>query len=224
MKALRGLLKFLGYSVFFLVALVFFVYMTLPLGEVEDYLVRKAADEFNADLTFNDEDSLDTCGLTCVEAKNVTVKFRASPKDQAEYAAKRTVYLDWKKAQRAAALGKTGAGGSAGAPASDAGKTGGGDTDPKAPKVDAKIAKLDAKNAPERPENPSKTVELDRLKLEAAPFKLIGGAIEGSLEAELIGGTIDASILQGEDEIALEAKINDLDASKLDMLRKLRQR
>ena len=218
MKVLRGLLKFLGYSVFFLVALIFFVYMTLPLGEVEDYLVRKAADEFNADLTFNEDDSLDTCGLTCVEATNVTVKFRASPEEQAEYDAKRTVYLDWKKAQRAAAQGKTGAGGSAGAPASEAAKTPEGDTDSKAAKV---AAKVDAKNAPERPENPSKTVELDRLKLAAAPLKLIGGAVDGTLEAELIGGTINATIVQGEDEIDLDATIKGLDASKLDVLRKL---
>lgn len=225
MKVLRGLLKFLGYSAFFLVALVFFVYLTLPLGEVEDYLVRKAADEFNADLTFNDEDSLDTCGLTCIEAKNVTVKFRASPEDQAAFSAKNKIYIDWRKAQREAAQGKTGegktgAGSKADAPASGAGKKTGANDDASA-KGDGTDAKVDSKNAIERPENPSKTVEVDRLKLSAELFKLIGGAIDGTLEADLIGGTIEAAIVQGEDEFALEATVSDLDASKLDVLRTL---
>lgn len=219
MKALRGLLKFLGYSAFFLVALVFFVYLTLPLEEVEDYLVRKAADEYSADLTFNDEDSLATCGLTCVEATNVTMQFRASPEEQAEFEAQRKVYLDWRKAQQAAAQGKSGGGGSAGAPASTAKK----DDDKKgdAKSDDKGTAKLDDKDAPQRPENPSKTIELDRLKLAAAPLKLIGGALDGTLEAELIGGTIEAAIVQGEEEITLAATLSDLDASQLDVLRQV---
>lgn len=220
MKYLRGLLKFLGYTAFFLVALVFFVYLTLPLGEVQDFLTRKAADEYNAELVFDDEDGLDTCGLTCVEANAVKIKFRGTPEERAEYTAKLKAYQAERKALREAKADAKAAGAksaASAAPGSTADATG------------AKTAKdskgtkgtKPADDGPKRPEDPSKTIKLDRLKIAAAPFKLIGGTIDGSLEAELLKGTIDAQVAQSDEEITLTGTVTDLDASQLDALRQI---
>ena len=44
MAVVKTLLKYLGYTVWFVAALVVFLYLTLPLDQLESYLVRKAAD------------------------------------------------------------------------------------------------------------------------------------------------------------------------------------
>lgn len=222
MKYLRGLLKFLGYTAFFLVALVFFVYLTLPLGEVQDFLTRKAADEYNAELIFADEDGLDTCGLTCVEANAVKIKFRGTPEERAEHTAKLKAYQAEMKALREAkADAKAGGAKSAAsaAPGSDSTADGTGAKTAK----DAKGSKgtKPADDRPKRPKEPSKTIELDRLKIAAAPFKLIGGTIDGSLEAELLKGTVEAQVAQSDEEITLTGTVTDLDASQLDALRQI---
>ena len=82
-KGLKSALKYLGYTCFFVFAATCFVYLTLPLEEVQAYLERKAGDEYNMDLEIVD---LDTWGIGGIELTGVTLKPRPTAKQLEEIA------------------------------------------------------------------------------------------------------------------------------------------
>ncbi len=100
---LKGALKYLGYTAFFLLALIAFVYWTLPTDEVKAYLVRKASDEYIADL---DITHLSTWGLAGVEAEGITFTPRPSPEQLAEIREARQARAAWEEAKKAKLYGK----------------------------------------------------------------------------------------------------------------------
>ncbi|MCA9524941.1 MAG: hypothetical protein KC549_01430, partial [Myxococcales bacterium] len=95
-RFLKSSIKFLAYAAFFLAVLVLFVYMTLPLEEARAFLVRKASDEYNADLVFSEEEPVSVCGLACVEAQNVTLTFRPSAEELAAFQEAQRAWKEWK--------------------------------------------------------------------------------------------------------------------------------
>lgn len=97
---LKAALKGLGYAAFFLVALLAFVYLTLPLDALEDYLVRKVSDEYGADLEITE---LSMWGLSGLEMEGVTLTPRPTPEEIAEIRAAREARAAWQARQQAAA-------------------------------------------------------------------------------------------------------------------------
>lgn len=117
---LKTALKALAYIAFFVAALVLFVVLTLPLDALEDYLVRKASDEYGADLEITE---LSMWGLSGLEFEGVTLTPRPSPEEIAEIRAAREARAAWEARQKekAAAVEGEGAAGTAGAAAETAG-------------------------------------------------------------------------------------------------------
>ena len=77
-KLLKGLLKFSGYLGFFLVALVFFVYLTLPLDQAKAFVIRYAADEHNLDVEMDD---ISINGLSSITITGATITPRATAEE-----------------------------------------------------------------------------------------------------------------------------------------------
>ena len=237
MKVLKSLLKYTGYVAFFAVALVLFFYWTLPLKEVEDYLVRKASDEYNADLSIA---ALSTWGVSGVQAEGVTVTPRPTVEEMEVLREAREARAAWKqaKADRAeaeAAEKKNPAAAAeepkapdapaAAAPTTakpaDAGPSAG----PEKPddKKGAKKSKLGPKTAanetkpPPIPRGPQ-PLHLEVLRARVSPFALAAGAFEGRLEASLLGGEITAEISRNSEQIKVNASWSALDLQELRVL------
>lgn len=99
---LKTALKAIGYVVFFLAALVLFTIATLPLDALEDYMVRKASDEYGADLEITE---LSMWGLSGLEMEGVTLTPRPSPEEIAEIRAATEARAAWQKRQDEKAAG-----------------------------------------------------------------------------------------------------------------------
>jgi type II secretion system protein N len=70
----RTILKAVGYSAFFLFAVLFFMYWTFPMEKVRHWVEQAAAEKLKLDLTIGE---LDLAGLNGLEAADVVVRFRA---------------------------------------------------------------------------------------------------------------------------------------------------
>lgn len=218
----RRLLVVAGYSAFFLFALVLFVFLTLPLDTVKAYLVRKAADEYNADLVIED---LSTWGLTGIEAENVTLTFRPTPEEEAAMEAAREARKAWEAtrggAKKAAAADEAG---DAKAPAS----TDGDSADKKVATKDAADPAGDVDEAPkaEKPEGappmPSgpRPITVEHLKAKVGLLALMRGAKAGAVEAGLAGGTLEAELDHNGEGYHLTGKWDAIDLRQLAFLRR----
>ncbi len=238
---LKGALKYLGYTAFFLLALIAFVYWTLPTDEVKAYLVRKASDEYNADL---DITHLSTWGLAGVEAEGITFTPRPSPEQLAEIREARQARKAWEEAKKAKAedaakekteAAKAGAGdeesgGDAEDLAAAVAKAGAEDpTKVAAAKVAAgkkKPAGKDPKDAKEAKEDKPPPIPagpqpllVESLRAKVSPFDLIGGVIDGRLEAALLGGTVEVDFNRHAEQLDVDAHWDGLDLGQLSVLR-----
>jgi len=248
-KFLKSSGRFLGYTVFFVGALVFFVYLTLPVDEARDFLVRKASDEYNADLVFADEDSLEVCGLACVEARNVTFTVRPTAEELALYQEEQRIWKEWKEADSAAK-------GEAKAPDAEAvaseaapsapdevaanpetvaaegalegldvpapeGSAPGSEGEKKPEKSLKSSALVSKAPAPRKPEWPAQPIELASLRAELSAFKMLGGLVEGRLQAELLGGTLDAEVSQTPEEMKIKGTLTNIDVAQLTLLKRV---
>ena len=82
MKAvIKKIAKTFGYIAFFVVLLLTFIYFSLPMGKVQDYLVRTASKKFNADLEIA---SLEAAGLAGLKAEGVVFKVRPTAEELEE--------------------------------------------------------------------------------------------------------------------------------------------
>jgi type II secretion system protein N len=225
----RRLLVVAGYSAFFLFALVLFVFLTLPLDTVKAYLVRKAADEYNADLVIED---LSTWGLTGIEAENVTLTFRPTPEEEAAMEAAREARKAWEATHGGAkksAAATADEGGDAKAPESAEGDTAdkkvaakrtaepGGDVD-EAPKGD-KPAEEKSDGAPPMPSGP-RPITVEHLKAKVGLLALMRGAKAGAVEAGLGGGTLEAELDHNGEAYHLTGKWDAIDLRQLAFLRR----
>ncbi|MCA9557043.1 MAG: type II secretion system protein GspN, partial [Myxococcales bacterium] len=236
---LKGALKYLGYTAFFLLALIAFVYWTLPTDEVKAYLVRKASDEYNADL---DITHLSTWGLAGVEAEGITFTPRPSPEQLAEIREARQARKAWEEAKKAkaedAAKEKTEAAkGGAGddeeggdakdlAEAVAKAKAAGDDAKGAAAKVAAGKKKPAAKDTKEAKEDKPPPIPagpqpllVESLRAKVSPFDLIGGVIDGRVEAALLGGTIEVDFNRHAEQLDVDAHWGGLDLAQLSVLR-----
>jgi type II secretion system protein N len=222
----RRLLVTAGYSTFFLFAFVLFVYATLPLDSVRAFMVRKAADEYGADLEITD---LSTWGLSGLKAEGVTVRFRPSPEEQAALEAAREARKAWDAAH---AGGKKAAASPAGdgdkpAPggAESAAKAGAepiaGDVDDERDPEGAEKRKLEAAAGapPSVPPGPL-PVTIESLKAKVGLLALLRGAKAGAVEASLAGGTLEAELDHGGDAYHLTGKWDALDLRQFAFLRR----
>ena len=214
MSVLKSLLKYVGYTAFFLVALVCFIYLTLPFDQLESYLVRKASDEYNADL---DIVSLSTWGLMGLEAEGVTFTPRPTPEQLAEIEAARLDLIAWEAAREA----KKAAAAAAAAPKAPP-LAGAGDTAKGAAK--AKNGKQkQSEPVEERPKipDPPAPILVNVLRVGISPWKpwALPDAFEGRLEAELLGGSVEADVDRGEEEVTLAARWEGLDLTRISVLR-----
>jgi type II secretion system protein N len=213
----RRLLVITGYSAFFVFALVLFVFLTLPLDTVKAHLVRKAADEYNADLVIED---LSTWGLTGVEAENVTLTFRPTPDEEAAMEAAREARKAWEAthggAKKKAAVADEG--GEAKAPVSAEGDApGAGDVDEAAKGEKAAEEKPDG--APPMPSGP-RPITVEHLKAKVGLLALMRGAKAGAVEAAVAGGTIEAELDHDGEAYHLTGKWDALDLRQLAFLRR----
>ena len=244
--------KYLGYTVFFVVALVTFVYLTLPTDAVRDYLARKASDEYHADLKI---ESLSTWGLTGMQADGITYTPRPSPDELAQIRDAQQVRKAWLDARKAkaedeerekkgealggeggdvdpltAAVNAAGAKG-AGAKAAEAGgdeAAGDGAGNDKKVAADKKGVAAKAKagaDKKEQPEEPPSVpqgpqpLEVASLRARISPFKLLGGVIDGRIEAAMLDGTIEVDFDRNREQVTVNATISGLDLSALGVLR-----
>ncbi|MBU0554290.1 type II secretion system protein GspN [Myxococcota bacterium] len=236
----RGALKYLGYTVFFLLSFALFFYLTLPTEAIEGYLVRKAADEYGADLTITD---LSISGLSGFSVEGVTLTPRPTPEEMAEIRVAREARAAWKARKEAEAKQKAEAA-KAGAEAPEAGSKG---KKGKKKKKDVEVAKGASDDAakgasngaangvakgaakgasksavvvdepPPIPRGPQ-PVFVEHLKVSLSPFELIKGRLSGDLDAAILGGQISASLSQGREAWEVEGKWSDLDLSQLSFL------
>ena len=207
----RLILTYLGYGSFFVVAFVAFVYLTLPLDTLKAYLIRKVADEQHADLVIED---LTTWGLTGLSATNVTYTPRPSPEEAADLAAARELRKAWQDTHRGArAKSEEKASGiDAGAPGTTSVAQ---DDGPKPGKSDS----AEGDEAPSVPSGPQ-AMEFAMLRAKAGLVDLLRGRRSGALEAELLGGTVEAEVRQVGEDLSLDGKWSGLELRQLTMLKR----
>lgn len=206
---IKSVAKYIGYGAFFVAALVVFVYLTLPLDAVRDLLVRKAADEYGANLSITE---LDTWGLGGLRAAGVTITPRPTPEERAEMEAAREARREWEARQKARAGAAVKKGGADGA---DAGPTGG-DAEPAA----AATKKDDAaEEPPPLPAGPL-PLHIDEIRARVGLLDLISGLVDGRLEAELLGGTLEADVTRTHEAVAIKARWSALDLRQFQILRR----
>ncbi len=241
---LKAALKALGYVVFFIAALLFFVYVTLPLDALESYMVRKASDEYGADLEITE---LSMWGLSGLEMEGVTLTPRPTPEEITEIREAREARAAWQARQQAKAAEaeadepeeKAGEKADpAGAPA--AGKPGADDGPTKGapgPKTTTKaqMDKAAAEKAAEDDKPPPvpagpQPLYVESLRARVALGKLIGDLMDGKLlnedaeavlEARLLGGSIEARVEKNSENTHLVANFAGLDLAQLTVLRAL---
>ncbi len=220
MAFLKSALRYLGYTAWFFAALVTFIYLTLPLEQLESYLVRKAADEYNADL---DIVELSTWGLLGLEATGVTLTPRPTPEQVAEIEAAREKLAAWEAAEAARKEAEAAAAAAPKAPAPTADAKPG---DPAAALANAKKRAKKAKTAAAEPRPkvpaPPAPVLLNVLRLGVspwAPWALATGAFEGRFEAELLDGSIEADVARGDEAVRVAARWSGLDLTRVSVLR-----
>ena len=224
MAVVKSLLKYVGYTIWFVGALVVFLYLTLPLDQLESYLVRKAADEYNADL---DIVGLSTWGLLGLEATGVTLTPRPSVEQLAEIAEAQARLAAWEDAEAAR---KGAAAAAAAAPV--AGLAAGTAPDGATPEEIAKIARdvglkpatgKTKKKAEPRPTipDPPAPILVSVLRMGVSPWSpwRLPKAFVGRFEAELIGGGVEADVKRDAETMRVQASWNGLDLTRISVLR-----
>ena len=232
----RRIRVFAGYAAFFLFALVVFFYLTLPLDTVKAYLVRKAADEYGADLVIED---LSTWGLSGVHAENVSLTFRPTPEEEAAIETAREARKAWQAAHGGTSKTASPAAGTEGDPAKPVEVSADAETDDK---------KTVAKRAPEVPDEPGATgatakadkaekpddkldaappvptgprpITLEFLKAKVSLLALLRGATAGAVEASVAGGSLEAALDNNPEGYHLTGKWEALDLRQLGFLRR----
>jgi type II secretion system protein N len=211
---LKSALRYTGYALFFVVALLLFTWWTLPLDAVKDLIVRKAADEHNLNVSIGD---LSTWGLSGIEASDVTVTPRPTAEEQAAYEQAKKVRDDWdakRKAEKAAG------GAAPSAPASVAAAPGSAGDDEAAPPGGAAPGSVADDKPPPMPEGPQ-PLHIDELKVKVGLFSLLGGGLKGHLEAKLLGGEMQGDVDRNHEALKVAARWSELDLRQLEVLRRL---
>lgn len=232
----RRLLIVGGYVAFFVFALAVFIYLTLPLDTVRAYLVRKAADEYGADLVIED---LSTWGLSGLHAENVSLTFRPTPEEEAAMETAREARKAWeaahggdKKADPAAKTAETGA------EDDTAGETGAAGSKKVAkrtpePADEGDVAGLAAKlekggdeksedkagAAPPLPMGP-RPITIESFKAKIGLMALLRGAKAGAVEASIAGGSLEAVLDNDPEGYHLTGKWDAIDLRQLAFLRR----
>ena len=225
---MRGVLRFLAYTGWFVVAFGFFFYLTLPLDAVADLLVRKAADEYDYNLAITE---LDTWGVGGLQARGVTLTRKPTPDELAEIDAAQQLRREWADAQKAKAAAK---------PDTKGGDTSAGqDTEPKIPPGAEDMAAALEKMKPgpkgtaedtestkaedEPPPVPSgpQPLYVEELRISTDLLELLRGKERGELEAALLGGTVNARVERNAEAFRLRADLGALDLRQIPFLRAL---
>ncbi len=237
-KLLKGLLKFSGYLGFFLVALVFFVYLTLPLDQAKAFVIRYAADEHNLDVEMDD---ISINGLSSITITGATITPRATAEELERIREARAVRKAWEVARKAAKKNakddaREGAKEDEAEKATDVKAAGAGGEKPEGPDGDAKAktgakskkkGKRDAEKPPPVPRGPQ-PLSIESLSVSVSPFMLISDLMDGqpfnedaeaALEAVMLGGTISAEVARDTELLRVNAALDGLDLSQLTILK-----
>ena len=248
-NVIQNIVKFMAYGIFFLGALVFFVYLTLPIDEAKAYLVRLASDSYDADLEITD---LSISGLSTVKAEGLVLKKRPTPELLAKIREAREARRLWREEQKkrkAASQENT-------TTAEDKGETKDTETTGEATKA-KKVAgtppstvKVDQKKAiADKKENQAKDAEAkaslakkdDGPKIPRGPLpvnieevtafisigSLLSDLMDGKLfnettalniEAKMLGGSLNGEVQKDAKNIALKAKIDQIELRQLNTL------
>jgi type II secretion system protein N len=211
--------RYLGYGAFFLFALVFFVWLTLPLDAVRDLIIRKASAEHGLDVEIVE---LDTWGLTGVAAEGVTIRPRPTLEQIAEIEEARQALADWEAAQKAKVEkeGEDAAG-------KDDDKKNEADNktalEASTDKVKEAVARKDKRQTPDDPKPVVPTgplpIDIESLRARVGLWDLLSNDMSGELEATLAGGTVEANFDQSTETVHLEGKWADIDLRLLGPLR-----
>lgn len=244
---LKAVLKGLGYALFFFVALLFFVYATLPLDALESYMVRKASDEYGTDLEITE---MSMWGLSGLSMEGVTITPRPTPEEITAIREARAARAAWQARQQAKAAEAAGEGADEAAGDADKGKAAqpepakaktadakGPDGADKAPaaaratpgKAVKDEAKAEDEKPPPVPAGPQ-PLHIESLRAKVALGKLISDLTDGQLlddeaeavlEARVLGGAIDARVERNTETTHLVAQFSGLDLQQLTVLRTL---
>jgi type II secretion system protein N len=220
----QNALVYLGYSTFFLVAFVVFIYLTLPLDTFQSYLVRKLSDEHGMDLTIGE---LDTWRLTGLDAENVVIRRRPSPEELAAITAAREARKQWDEQNK----GKSKAGKERGEDGATRADGGAGETaelpSAAAPEAgdDAPGGEATAKSAGEPPVVPTgpAPIEATRVRARVGLWALLRGHLAVDVRAEILGGKLDAELSQKAEAQHVKAQWSDLDLRQIPQIREALQ-
>lgn len=232
----RRLLIVGGYATFFVFTLAVFVYLTLPLDTVKAYLVRKAADEYGADLVIED---LSTWGLSGLHAENVSLTFRPTPDEEAALETAREARKAWetahggeKKTEPVADAAKAGEPGAEADKEGEAGAkkvakrtpepTDEGDESGLAAKLDKSTepkSEEKAGAAPPMPMGP-RPITIESFKARVGLLALLRGAKAGAVEASIAGGSLEVALDNDPEGYHLTGKWDAIDLRQLAFLRR----
>jgi type II secretion system protein N len=215
MKAfLKNAVRYAGYALFFVGALVVFVWLTLPLDAAKDLIVRKAADEHNLDVSIGD---LSTWGLTGLEATGVVVTPRPTPEERVALEEARKAREAWQKSRKARQ------GAPAAPPPAPATEEG---MPPEAAEAAEALAAAAPPSAPADdqppplPEGPQ-PVHVDELRFKVGLLDLLAGTHSGRLEAKMLGGALEGDYRRDGEKLDVDAKWSELDLRQLSALKSL---
>ncbi len=209
---LKNAARYAGYTLFFVAALVVFVWLTLPLDAAKDLIVRKAADEQNLDVSIGD---LSTWGLTGLEATNVVVTPRPTPEERVAMEEARKAREAWEKSRKSRA-DKPAA--PPPAPATEEGMP----AEAADALAETAVAPASAPAADEQPPplpDGPQPLHVDELRFKMGLWDLLTGNQSGVLEAKMFGGTLDAAYRRDREKLDVDAKWSELDLRQLAALK-----
>ncbi len=210
----QNALVYLGYTSFFLVAFVVFIYVTLPLDTFQSYMVRKLSDEHGMDLTIGE---LDTWRLTGLEAENVVLRPRPSPEELAAITAAREARKQWDEQNKGKAKAdKTR--GEEGAATADGGA---GETaePPSAAALEGGDGAAKAVGEPPVVPTGPAPIEAARVRARVGLWALLRGHLEADVRADILGGKLEAELSQKPEAQHVKAEWSALDLRQIPQIR-----
>ncbi len=220
---LKSFFKHLAYTLFFLSALIFFIYLTLPLETLQAYLVRKVSDEYAADLEISE---LAVTGPSSFAVRGVTYRPRPSAEEMSKIRAARKARKEWlerKKAKEQEAearkeeskapkeKGKKGKKGKK----SKKGKKGKKEEEKRASKEQEKLKEEQAPPIPELPQ----ALSLEVLSARINPLDLMEGLVRGELSAEVLQGELQFNFEHNKEHLLLQGSWSKLDLRQIEILK-----
>ncbi len=249
-KFLIRALKVAGYLAFFAVCFLFAFRWTLPLDKMQDFLVRKAQDEYRLDLEI---DKFEVAGLAGLTMQGITVTPKPTMEEQAAIREARAALKAWNEQKKleaeeaknsadtqAADKKEKSKGNKADSPADDqeelafdevldAGLGGAPEKNAAAKAAQAASAvkqaaakdkKAEKDEAPKVPEGPA-PMTVQSIDVSLSPFALLTGSVKGSADASLFGGHLAADFALNKKAVPVQLQAKNLELAQATLLKRV---